>query len=284
VISESSVQVNGVTLNVAQAGSGPAVLLLHGFPDSWELWRHQIGALADAGYRVIAPDLRGFGKSTRPSEVSAYAMPELVGDVIGLLDALGVDRASVVGHDWGAVLAWSVAFRAPERVTRLVAVSVGHPVANASAGVAQKIKSWYMAFFLIPGAAERVLPLREWEAFRRWAWHGARPGQDPDADRQVAALSRPGALTAGLNWYRANLTPAAMRSMGPAGGGGPRVACPTMGVWSSRDMALTEGQMTGSGRYVDGPWRYERIDDVDHWVPVHAPERLNVLLLDFLAS
>jgi len=280
-VTERRLRAGGLAFNLAEAGDGPPVLLLHGFPDSWRLWRYQIPALAKAGHRVIAPDLRGFGETDRPAAVEDYKLRTLVNDVVGLLDALELDRAAVVGHDWGAALAWAVARFVPDRVTRLVVVSVGHPAAFA-AGLAQRRLSWYMLWFLFPGVAERVLPQDDWAVFRRWAWNGARRGADPDLDRQLADLSRPGALAAGLNWYRANIDPATFVINDPTRISVPPVACPTMGVWSGDDFALTEAQMTGSGRFVSGPWRYERLDGVDHWVPVHAPERLTELLVDFL--
>jgi pimeloyl-ACP methyl ester carboxylesterase len=280
VVTEQTLRVNGLDFNLAEAGDGPPVLLLHGFPDSWRLWRHQISALADAGHRVIAPDLRGFGDSAKPQTVEAYRMRALVTDVVGVLDALGVERADVAGHDWGASLAWVLAMFVPDRVSRLAAVSVGHPRAYAAAGLEQWRASWYMLWFQFPGVAERELRADDWAFFRRWAWNGAAPGQDPDADRQVAGLSRPGALTAGLNWYRANIDPASFVADGE-GSSLPPVSCPTMGIWTSDDFALTESQMIGSERFVTGPWRYVRLDGVDHWVPVHAPERLSQLLVDF---
>jgi pimeloyl-ACP methyl ester carboxylesterase len=283
-VTERRLRLNGLDYNVVEAGEGPPVLLLHGFPDSWRLWRHQIPALAEAGHRVIAPDLRGFGETARPAEVEAYKLRALVGDAVGLLDELGVERAAVVGHDWGAMVAWRVAMFAPDRVERLVAVSVGHPLASVAAGLPQRRLSWYVLWFLFPGVAEQVLPEDDWGFFRQWAWGGSQAGEDPDLDRQVADLSRPGALVAGLNWYRANTDPAAYVAGDPTRFSLPPVACPTMGVWSSDDMALTEEQMTGSARFVAGPWRYERLDGVDHWVPVHAPERLNGLLVDFLGD
>jgi pimeloyl-ACP methyl ester carboxylesterase len=281
-VTERRLQANGLTFNLAEAGSGPPVLLLHGFPDCWRLWRHQVPALAEAGHRVIAPDLRGFGGTDKPEKVEDYKMRTLVGDAVGLLDALGVDRAAVVGHDWGAALAWMVATFAPDRVSRLIAVSVGHPVSFADVDLDQKQRSWYMLWFQFPGVAERVLPEHDWAVFRRWAWNGAGPGQDPDCDRQVAELSRPGALTAGLNWYRANVDPATFIRSGPVRSSMPPVACPTMGVWSTDDFAVAEAQMTGSQRFVTGPWHYRRLEGVSHWVPVHAPQALNRLLVDFL--
>ncbi|HEX8858664.1 MAG TPA: alpha/beta fold hydrolase [Actinomycetes bacterium] len=282
LVVERTLRANGLSFNLAEAGDGPPVLLLHGFPDSWRLWRHQLAALAKAGHRVIAPDLRGFGKTDRPAGVEEYKLRTLIADVVALLDVLHVDRAAVVGHDWGAALAWAVTRFVPDRVTRLVVVSVGHPIAAAAAGLAQRQRSWYMLWFQFPGVAERVLPEDDWAFFRHWAWNDARPGEDPDADRQVADLSRPGALTAGLNWYRANIDPATFVISDPTRIPVPPVACPTMGVWSSGDFALTEAQMTGSQRFVTGPWRYERLNGIDHGVPVHAPERLNELLVDFL--
>jgi pimeloyl-ACP methyl ester carboxylesterase len=140
-----------------------------------------------------------------------------------------------------------------------------------------------MLWFLFPGVAERVLPEGDWAAFREWAWDGLPAGADPELDRQLADLSRPGALVAGLNWYRANIDPGRYVVRDAPTRFRP-VTCPTMGVWSSGDRFLSEAQMTASADFVTGPWRYERLDGVDHWIPVHAPDRLNALLLDFLAD
>ncbi len=278
------VPVGSVTLAVTEAGpsDGPPVLLLHGFPDRADMWRHQVEALAAAGHRVVAPDLRGFGDSDRPVGVEHYELRHLTADLVGLLRHLGISRTAVVGHDWGAVLTWSFAAAHPGSVDRLAVVSVGHPAARAAAGLSQQVRGAYVVAFCVPGLAERLLPQRQWWWLRR-AWGGVSPGSDPDLARQVADLSRPGALPAALAWYRANVPlPRPGRPRPPHAGGRQRVACPVMGVWSSEDPALTESQMTGSERFVDGPWRYERVDGVGHWLPVQAPERLSALLLDFL--
>ncbi|WP_380169390.1 alpha/beta fold hydrolase [Jannaschia sp. R86511] len=291
---ESRVDVGEVTLAVTEAGpeDGPVVLLLHGFPDSRHLWRHQVAALATAGHRVLAPDLRGYGDSDRPEQVGDYAMRHLLADVTGLLDATGVERAAVVGHDWGAVLAWAFAAARPERVDRLVAVSVGHPAARRGAGLAQQLKGAYVPVFLVPGLAERLLPAGGWFWLRRLAWRGADPADTPDLARQVADLSRPGALTAALSWYRANISlrrrrtasaPVPATAPGRTDRARRAITCPVLGVWSSQDPALTEAQMRRSSRFVDGPWRYERIEGAGHWVPVEAPEELSTLLLDYLS-
>jgi pimeloyl-ACP methyl ester carboxylesterase len=271
--------VNDIELEVQVAEpaghtEAPAVLLLHGWPDSHRLWRHQVPALTAAGFRAVVPDLRGFGASDRPGDVDAYALPHILGDVIGVLDHLGVGRAHVVGHDWGAAVAWTVAALFPDRVDHLVALSVGHPSAFGAAGLAQREKSWYMLLFLFEGVAERWLSDDDYANFRAWSRH-------PDADAVISELSRPGALTASLNWYRANLPPAAL--VEPALEV-PPVARPTMGIWSKDDMALIEANVTGSAAHVTAEWRYERIDEVGHWIPLEAHDALTALLLDFLPA
>jgi pimeloyl-ACP methyl ester carboxylesterase len=247
------------------------VLLLHGFPDSSKLWRNQIPALVEAGYRVIAPDLRGFGQSDKPLEVEAYAMQTLVTDVAGILAAKGVERARVVGHDWGAALAWSFAAFLPGRVQRLTAIAVGHPQSflRALTRSSQGLRSWYMLFFQIPRFSEKVISRNDFAAFRRM-FRGV-----PDLDHYVQDLSRPGALTAALNIYRANAKPWQRAQKVP------NVVVPTLGIWGSRDTALTERQMTDSQEFVDGPFRYERMD-AGHWLMLEKPDELNNLLLDFL--
>ena len=147
----------GISFEVAGPDDGPPVILLHGFPDSGRLWRNQVPALTGAGFRVIVPDLRGAGRSDKPADVDAYRIPLLVGDVLAVLDSLGIARARVVGHDWGAALAWGLAMGVPDRVERLVVLSVGHPAAFSSAGIAQKEKSWYTFLFQYKGVAEAWL-------------------------------------------------------------------------------------------------------------------------------
>src|SRR4051794_4472796 len=162
------VDANGTRIEVEVEGEGQPVVLVHGFPDSHRLWRHQVPALRDAGFQVIVPDLRGYGASDKPADVESYSIPFLAGDVLAVLDHLGVERAHVVGHDWGAALSWAIAAFAPERVDHLVALSVGHPGAFAAAGLAQREKSWYMLLFQFTGIAEQWLANDNWANFREW--------------------------------------------------------------------------------------------------------------------
>ncbi|GAA4584547.1 alpha/beta fold hydrolase [Planotetraspora phitsanulokensis] len=266
------IDLNGVGINVTDTGQGPAVLLLHGWPDDHHLWRHQVAALTAAGYRTIVPDLRGLGDSDKPGDVEAYRMTRLVGDQAALLDHLQVPEAHLVAHDWGAAIAWVMAARTPERVASLTCLSVGHPRAFATAGWAQRQKSWYMLLFQFPGIAERWLAHDDFRNLREWAHH-------PDHDAVVARLRVPGALSASLGLYRANVSPESLLSPPPDL---PPIQAPTMGVWSTEDMALVEDGMTGSAAYVAGPWRYERVEGAGHWMQLEAPDRVNGLLLDFL--
>jgi pimeloyl-ACP methyl ester carboxylesterase len=266
---------DGATLAVLDEGEGVPVLLLHGFPDSSRLWRHQIPALVGAGMRAIAPDLRGFGESDKPEAVEDYAIARSVADMVAVLDALDIERAHIVGHDWGAGLAWAFAAYVPARVDRLVVMSVGHPNMLRQPSIEQREKAWYQLLFQFTGVAEALIQRDDWKLFREML------GDARDADRYLADLSRPGALTAGLNWYRANATPAQeLERTRPF----PVVDVPTMGIWSSGDNYLTEDGMLGSAEHVTGPWRYERIEGAGHWVQLDAPERVNELLLDFLAE
>ncbi len=268
------VQANGLRFHVVDEGKGTPVVLLHGFPDTARLWRSQIAALTAAGYRAVAPDLRGRGRSERPARVSDYARPALVSDVTGIMDALGIARAHVVGHDWGAGIAWLLASLAPQRVDHLVTISVGFPGATRPDLEALQ-KAWYRLLFLFEGTAEELLQKDDWYLFRELL-----QGRG-DLEQYIADLSEPGALTAGLNWYRANLP--VEQLLGPALEL-PMVQAPTLGIFGTGDPYLTETAMVRSKARMQGPWRYERLDGVGHWVPLEAPERLNALLLEFLPN
>lgn len=263
--------VNGVSLHVEDHGSGPAVVLLHGWPDSSALWRHQIPALVANGLRPIALDLRGFGRSDKPDDVSAYALTQSVADVVGVLDHLGIAKAHVVGHDWGAAVAWLTACLQPERVDRLVVLSVPHPAAPRT--LRQREMSWYQLFFQFEGIAEATLQHNDWALFREFL------RGDGDIERYVDDLSRPGALTASLNWYRANLAP---RPPSDSPTQLPPVRSPTLALWSTGDHYLDGARMEASADFVESEWRYERIDGASHWIPLDAPDRVNDLLVDWL--
>ena len=265
------VEVDGTGTEYRVAGTGRPVILLHGFPDSGWLWRHQVPALAAAGFQVIVPDLRGYGRSDKPRAVSAYRLTVIGRDVKAILADLGLTRAHVVGHDWGAALAWQLAALDPGCVDHLVALSAGHP-STFLRTPEQRRRSAYMLLFQVPGLAERWLARNDWAMLRDRAAH-------PDADAVISRLEAGGSLTSALNWYRANLPP---RSWAAPRVRLPPVRAPVMGVWSSGDFALTREQMTDSAQNVAGRWRFEYLEGPGHWLQLEAPGEVNELLLDFL--
>jgi pimeloyl-ACP methyl ester carboxylesterase len=265
------IEANGISLYVEEHGEGTPVLMLHGWPDSARLWRHQVPVLASRGYRVITPDLRGFGRSEQPAEVRSYSLRNVIGDITGLLDALDVPAAHVVGHDWGGAVAWLAAIMRPDRVRTLTVISTPHPLVPPT--IRQHEMAWYQLFFQFYGVAEATIQHDD------WAWLRMMTRGDGDLSQAIEDLSRPGALTASLNWYRANVAP---RMPGP-GPTLPPVAAPTLGIWSTGDHYLDGERMKASAEFIQGPWRYEEIPGASHWMPLDAPDRLNDLLLDWLA-
>lgn len=262
------IEINGLRLNVYDEGTGEPVLLLHGFPDSNSLWRGVIPNLVDNGYRVIAPDQRGFGESDAPSGVENYDIELLAKDAVAVLDELGVEKTRLVAHDWGAMIGWLLAGTYPERFRSYVAISVGHPSAYAAAGFEQKKKGWYPLFFQLRGVAEEAFMANNWAIFRKTV------NNHPELERWIRDLSRPGRLSAGMEWYRANLCKLWHCEF-------PRVRIPVFGIWSTADVALAEDQMISSASYVDASWHYERMERVSHWIPLDEPDRLSELILAY---
>ncbi len=271
------VPVGPLLFDVVEAGppDGEVVLLLHGFPQDARSWRHVLPALAAAGLRTVAPDQRGYSPGARPEEVAAYGMRHLVQDALGLLDALDVQSAHVVGHDWGAAVAWHVAARSPDRVRTLTAVSVPHPVALSEAmrtDPDQQEKSRYIREFRVPGQAERTL--LDPEGLPRW-FEPAGPGARSDVARYLEQMREPGRLTAALNWYRAAGRDDVVDF--------PPVTVPVLYVWPDQDLALGRTAAEATGRHVAGPYRFVELAGVSHWVPEEAPEALLAPLLEHLS-
>jgi pimeloyl-ACP methyl ester carboxylesterase len=220
---------------------------------------------------VIAPDQRGFGASDAPQAVRDYRLEHIVADSIAVLDRLCPGTAvNVIGHDWGAVVAWCLAMTHPGRVRAQVAVSVGHPREYALGGLEQKRKGLYTVGWQARGLAERWLLHDGGAGLRRWA------RRHPGIEQCVRLMSRPGRLTAGLNWYRANLLDVLFSRW-------PRCAVPTLGIWSTGDHFLAEDQMQRSSRRMDARWQYSRIDGAGHWLPLEQPQRLNELATGWFA-
>jgi pimeloyl-ACP methyl ester carboxylesterase len=263
----------GVTLRVRETGAGRPLVLLHGFPESLVAWDALTPGFAAAGYRVIAIDQRGYGESDAPRGRRHYRADTSVEDVIAVLDQLGVaEPVDLIAHDWGAIIGWMLCLAHPARVRRYVAVSVGHPHAYARAGLEQKRKGWYVGYFLIPGLPERLIPRKGFAWLRGWLGEG-----HPDVDGLVRDLSRPGRLTAGLSWYRANVATIFVRRWAHS-------QVPTLGVFGGRDRFLSEGQMLASQPLVDAPWAYLRLDDAGHWLLHEQPEQFTTRVREWLEA
>jgi len=276
--------INGVNLHVVMAGpsNGPLVLLLHGFPEFWYGWRRQIPALAAAGYQVWAPDQRGYNRSDKPAGVAAYDIETLAKDIVGLIDASGRDQAYLVGHDWGAAVAWWVAGRYPERVKKLGILNVPHPAVMQRAvweDAEQRRKSWYIFFFQLPWLPEKSLGNHHYANAIRALQSSSRRGtfhaDDLAAYRQ--AWSQPGALTGMLNWYRA-----AVRNQGMGVTLG-RIHVPTLLIWGANDVALSRRMAQPSIEFCDDG-HLVFLEEASHWVQHEEPETVNRLLLEFIGD
>ena len=285
-ISTRTVEANGFSFAVDETGEGDRLALcLHGFPESRFSWRAQMPVLADLGYRVWAPDLRGYGETEpKPQDVDSYRMERLLEDVAALIDAAGAREVMLVAHDWGAAVAWTFAARKVRPLSRLVIMNVPHPAVFAQVvrrSTKQMLRSWYMAFFQIPGLPERMLLANDARAIRR-AFSGMAKDKRrvPDAvlDRYAADAQRPGAMTGMINWYRA-----AARHSDFMHDPWAKIEIPTLVIWGEADAALGLETLEGTDAYV-ADLQIKRLPGVSHWVQQEAPDAVNSLLVDWLKA
>jgi pimeloyl-ACP methyl ester carboxylesterase len=278
------IDVGELSLHVVTGGNaaGPLVVLLHGFPEFWWSWRYQIPALIEAGFRVAVPDLRGYNLSDKPPDVSAYGLAHLSGDVDGLIRALGEESAHVVGHDWGAVVAWDFAMRFPKRVKRLAILNVPHPQVMLRAllrSPAQMRKSWYIFFFQLPVLPELLVRKNDYEMLRKSLAAGRLVRPPPEEiEPYVDAARRADSLRGGLGYYRAISRGGAALRAKPS-----RIDCPVLVIWGERDLFLGRELATPPANLVPNA-RVEFLPDASHWVQVDSPERVNALLVPFLSG
>jgi len=273
-------------------GDAPLVVLLHGFPEFWYAWRHHLDPLADAGYRVVAPDMRGYNRSSVPEGVDSYRPAELVADIRGLVEHLGYARVAVVGHDWGGAVAWETAIREPETVRRLAVLNAPHPEAYRRAllrSPGQLARSWYVFAFQMPWLPERILRTDDYRAVGGMLDDTARPEAFTDADvrRYKNAMARSASLSGPVNYYRAAAREAVrrqFRSVVPGAGiRDATVGVPTLVIWGERDRALSTSLLDGLEEWVSD-LQVERLPAASHWVQADEPGRVADLLVEFLAA
>ncbi len=312
-VTHRSLHTNGIAMHVAEQGDGPAVVLCHGFPELWYSWRHQIGALANAGYHVIAPDMRGYGQSDRPAAIEEYDIIHLTDDLIGLLDALGEEQAVFVGHDFGAPVVWNLALRAPERVRAVAGLSV--PFVNRGERDPIEVMKFmfgenffYILYFQSPGRADAELALDTRETLRRTmrvtsprettealrtlprqgtGWLDWLPRartlptwlSEDDLDLYVTEFTRTG-FTGGLNWYR-NISRNWQLTADLAGG---KVTMPAMFLAGEQDLVATFMSDAEMATWVTDLRVRVKLPNTGHWVQQERPDEVNAALLGFLAS
>ncbi len=290
VINHGYAQLDGVRLHYAECGSGndDLVLLLHGFPEFWYSWRHQLAALGRS-YHVIAPDMRGYNLSDKPPGVENYSMDLLVNDVVGLINHFGAGKAAIVGHDWGAGVAWAAAQKHPERISKLAVMQVPPASAwRANLTFRQLLRSWYMFFFQLPRVPEWAISRKNLSGIDR-TFRERVVNKDAFTDNDIElykeALRQSGALTAAINYYRANVGRVMFRTHAD---GIPkkdrRIAMPTLFIFGEQDFAIIPETVRGVGRYVSGPYSEVRIPESGHWVQNEAAEKVNTALLEFLKA
>lgn len=275
---------NGIRLHLVQGGSryGTLVILLHGFPEFWYGWRHQIQPLADAGFRVWVPDQRGYNLSDKPKGISSYRLDELARDIIGLIDAAGVDKCYLAGHDWGAAVAWWVALHYPDRLHRLAILNVPHPAVMMKtlfSSFSQLRRSWYMFFFQVPFLAEAILRNNDWEAMVNILVKDSRSGSfsQDDIERYRQAWWHQDAITSMLNWYRAAF------QMSPDLSADLRIQVPTLMLWGAQDKALSYDMAQPSLDLCDDG-ELITFENSSHWVQHDEAEAVNKHLVDFFSA
>ena len=262
---------------------GPAVILLHGFPEFWYGWRKQIGPLAEAGFRVIAPDQRGYNRSSKPANVRDYRINELTADVIAIADQIRAARVLLAGHDWGAAVAWNTAIQYPNRVQKLAILNVPHPavmIRSLRTRPRQMLRSWYMLFFQIPGLPEFLVSRNHFAGCADGMVKTSRSGTftSEDLERYREAWSQPGAITSMINWYRA-----LFRELPDPGALDRRVTVPTRILWGVGDAFLLREMAAESAAYCDRGELFE-FPEATHWVQHEEPKRVNELLIEFFGA
>jgi epoxide hydrolase 4 len=278
------IKTNDVTLHVLKAGpeTGQLVLLLHGFPEFWYGWRNQIEFLANAGYFVWVPDQRGYNLSEKPNSIGAFNLDNLAADVVGLIQTAGQDRAFVIGHDWGAVVAWRVANQYPQKVERLVTLNVPHPAVMRLALMRnrrQQLRSWYIFFFQIPWLPETLASFARGELLVQLLRRSSHAGTftNPDLECYREAWSQPSAVHSMLNWYRAMMQTKSMRLPSQ------RITVPALMLWGAKDIALGKELAQPSIDLCDDG-RLVFFDEASHWVHHEESARVNKLIAEFLSA
>ena len=281
--------INGIKMHYVTIGEGPLIVFLHGFPEFWKSWKHQISFFSKK-FKVVALDMRGYGETERPIQVGEYRIEKLARDVTELIDSLGQKKATVVGHDWGGAVAWATAMMNPSFVEKLIVMNAPHPAIvqrNAFRNYAQMQKSWYMFFFLLEKAPEKVLSSNNFEILKHMFEISIKRKDRfslSDIEEYVSSWSKEGGITGGLNYYRANLNEEFWGNLGESIPF-PKIKIPTLQIWAEDDMFLGKELTEGTKEFVvDAPFSLNVIPNCGHWVQQEAPEEVNQIMEEFLLN
>ena len=281
--------INGIKMHYVTIGEGPLIVFLHGFPEFWKSWKHQISFFSKK-FKVVALDMRGYGETERPVKVGEYRIEKLARDVTELIDSLGQKKATVVGHDWGGAVAWATAMMNPSFVEKLIVMNAPHPAIvqrNAFRNYAQMQKSWYMFFFLLEKAPEKVLSSNNFEILKHMFEISIKRKDRfslSDIEEYVSSWSKEGGITGGLNYYRANLNEEFWGNLGESIPF-PKIKIPTLQIWAEDDMFLGKELTEGTKEFVvDAPFSLNVIPNCGHWVQQEAPEEVNQIMEEFLLN
>jgi len=278
---------NGLRMHYVAQGQGELVVLLHGFPDFWYVWRFQIPELAKH-FRVVAPDLRGYNKTDKPEGVENYRLNLLAEDVLALINTLGETKATIIGHDWGGAVAWAFAAFNPEATEKLIVLNAPHPNAytsRAKLSLRQLQKSWYVFFFQLPDVPEKVLSRNDYSFLStmvKLSFVKKDVLTDEDLRLYKEAWSQPGALTAMLNYYRANMNPSILFSERTISF--PKITSPTHVVWGEKDVALSKSLIENTEEFLDAPYSIKYIADCGHWALLEQPKLVSEYIHEFLIT
>jgi pimeloyl-ACP methyl ester carboxylesterase len=272
------IKLNGVNYHVGEQGSGDKVaLLLHGMPDTSSTWDYQIPALVEAGYRVIVPDMLGYGETEKPADASRYALENILADMLALLDTLGLQQVDLVGHDWGGVTSWELVLNFPERFRRHVVLSMGNTdLAMDMQSVSEVSASWYM-YLNTEEATPQLYAANDGAFFKRFIIP-----THPEIEEVWSRVKVPEAMLGMLNWDRGNPMAAAYLATATSTAAPRKCTVPTLGMWSTGDTYLWESQMTNSSKLMAAPWRYLKVENASHWLMLDQPQQVNTAMLEWL--
>ena len=281
--------VNGIRMHYVTAGEGPLILFLHGFPEFWYSWRYQIPFFAKKHFEVVAPDMRGYGDTEKPNEISEYKIDKVVNDIIELIHSLSKERAIVVGHDWGGVISWFIAMSEPNVVEKLVIMDAPHPGLSLKKGLmnlTQLQRSWYIFFFLLQKVPEKILGANDF-AFLKHVFESTINRKNSitqsDIEQYVSSWSKEGGLSGGINYYRANLGADFWENLGQSITY-PRIMMPTLVIWGENDAFLGRELTENIGASIEAPYSLRFISNCGHWVQQEAPTEVNQIMKEFLSG